>query len=233
MNLTDKNLSIIGEFVILMLTGKEMFKYKKLKLGNTNIYSIASIFIELFLEDKIAFNEDDQVIVTDSTLTGVQCIDEVLKTIHESKKLKKLNGWIEQFYIHFKFCSKVYNSIVKDIIDNEILEKENGEELVDLSKGTFKDSKDIGEHIIQKLRAELLEEGAIDENTIYLALLLDSNKMLRAYFSEYEYKIIKERIEEVAKSNKTRIFKLIKKEITKIETYSALNLVSDIIAGLV
>lgn len=233
MNLTDKNLSIIEEFVILMLTGKEMFKYKKLKLGNTNIYSIASIFIELFLEDKIAFNEDEQVIVTDSTLTGVQYIDEVLKTIHESKKLKKLNGWIEQFYIHSKFCSKVYNSIVKEIIDNEILEKENGEELVDLSKGTFKDSKDIGEHIIQKLRAELLEEGAIDENTIYLALLLDSNKMLRAYFSEYEYKIIKERIEEVAKSNKTRIFTLIKKEITKIETYSALNLVSDIIAGLV
>lgn len=233
MNLTDKNLSIIEEFVILMLTGKEMFKYKKLKLGNTKIYSIASIFIELFLEDKIAFNEAEQVIVTDSTLTGVQYIDEVLKTIHESKKLKKLEGWMEHFYIHSKFCSKIYNSIVKEIIDNEILEKKNGEELVDLSKGTFKDSKDIGEHIIQKLRAELLEEGVIDENTMYLALLLDSNKMLRAYFSEYEYKIIKERIEEVAKSNKTRIFTLIKKEITKIETYSALNLVSDIIAGLV
>lgn len=233
MNLTDKNLSIIEEFVTLMLTGKEMFKYKKLKLGNTKIYSIASIFIELFLDNKIAFNEKEQIIVTDARLTGIQYIDEVLKTIHESKKLKKLDEWMEHFYIHSKFCSKVYNSIVKEIIDNEILEKENGEELVDLSKGTFKDSEDIGEHIIQKLRAELLEEGAIDENTMYLVLLLDSNKMLRAYFSEYEYKIIKERIEEVAKSNKTRIFTLIKKEITKIETYSALNLVSDIIAGLV
>ncbi|MDZ5253635.1 GPP34 family phosphoprotein [Clostridium sp. LIBA-8841] len=189
--------------------------------------------MELFLDNKIAFNEKDQIIVTDARLTGIQYVDEVLKTIHESKNLKKLDGWIEHFYIHSKFCSKVYNSIVKEIIDNGILEKENGEKLVDFSKGTFKDSKDIGEHIIQKLRAELLEERSIDENTMYLSLLLDSNKMLMAYFSEYEYKIIKERIEEVAKSNETRIFKLIKKEITKIENYSALNLVSDIIAGLV
>ena len=184
----------------------------------------------MFLDNKIAFNEKDQIIVTDARLTGIQYVDEVLKTIHESKNLKKLDEWIEHFYIHSKFCSKVYNSIVKEIIDNGILEKENGEKLVDFSKGTF---KDIGEHIIQKLRAELLEERSIDENTMYLSLLLDSNKMLMAYFSEYEYKIIKERIEEVAKSNETRIFKLIKKEITKIENYSALNLVSDIIAGLV
>lgn len=187
----------------------------------------------MFLDNKIAFNEKDQIIVTDARLTGIQYIDEVLKTINESKKLKKLDGWMEHFYVHSKFCSKVYNSIVKEIIDNEILEWEKREELVNFSKGTFKDSKDIGEHIIQKLRAELLEEGAIDENTKYLALLLDSNKMLGAYFSECEYKYVKERMEEVAKSNKTRIFKLIKKEITKIETYSALNLVSDIIAGLV
>lgn len=233
MNLTDSSLTITEEFVILTLTGKEMFKHKKLKVGNTKIYSMASIFIELFLEDKIAFNEKEQVIVTDSNLTGVQYIDEVLKTIHESKKLKRLDGWMEYLYVHSKFCSKIYNSVGKEIIDKRILEGEKGEALEDFSKVTFKDSKNIGEHIIQKLRAELLEEGAIDENTMYLALLLDSNKMLGAYFSEYEYKSIKERMEEVFESNETRIFKLIKKEITKIENYSALNLVSDIISGLV
>ena len=53
-----------------------------------------------------------------------------------------------------------------------------------------------------------------------------------SYFSEYEYKDIKDKIEKIYESKSTDKFKIIKKAITNVETFSALTLITDIIAGL-
>ncbi|WP_066869760.1 GPP34 family phosphoprotein [Clostridium mediterraneense] len=233
MKFTDLKLSIAEEFVILNLLGKEMFKSKKLKIGNTKIYSITAIFIYLLLEDKISLNEKQQLIINDLNPTGVKYIDIILKTINSSKKAKKIDEWIEYFYVHLKLCNDIYNTIVEDILNKNILELKNKDGFLTSSKKDFKDIYNIGDCIIQKIRAELLEDGEIDDNTIYLTLILDANKMLTSYFSEYEYKILKENLEKLYESKEAKNFKLIKKTISSIEMYSTLNLFSDIISGLV
>lgn len=231
MKVKNLELSTTEQFIILDLMGKNLIKNKKVKVGNSKIYSIASIFIDLCFKDKIAFNENQQVIITNSELTGIEYNDIVLKTI-TSKKTMSIKEWIEYFYSHPKLRDSIYNAITQSIIKKDALEVISSPSLLNSSKKSYIDSKNIGDFIVQKLRAELLEDGNIDDNTLSLVILLDENKMLMSYFSEYEYKDIKDKIEKMYEDKATNKFKIIKKAITNIEAFSALTLITDIIAGL-
>ncbi|EQB89793.1 hypothetical protein J2Z44_004001 [Clostridium punense] len=227
MRLIDFNLSITEEFVTLTLLGKSMFKSKKLRLGNDKAYTITSAFIELFLDEKIALNEKQQVVVTNSDLTGKQYIDLILATL-ASKKPMKLIRWIEHLYVNSKLGSNICNSIAESIISKKVLELETKDVLLGNRK-EYKDINNIGDCIIQKIRAELLEDGQIGESTLYLALLADGNKMLMRYFSEYEYKAIKEKMEQLYETKESEKYKVIKKAIDEIE----INSIFALLLGLV
>lgn len=231
MKIKNLELSTTEEFIILDLIGKNLIKNKKVKIGNSKIYSIASIFIDLFLKEKISFDENQQVIIKNSELTGVEYNDIILQTI-TSKKTMSIKEWIEYFYSHSKLRDTIYNTIIQSIIKKDALQVVNSPYLLNSSKKKYIDSKNIGDFLVQKIRAELLEDGNIDDNTLCLIILLDENKMLMSYFSEYEYKDIKEKIEKIYERKSTDKFKIIKKAITNVETFSALTLITDIIAGL-
>lgn len=231
MKIKNIELSTTEQFIILDLIGKNLIKNNKVKVGNSKIYSIASIFIDLYFKDKIAFNEDQQVIINNSKLTGIEYNDIVLKTI-TSKKTMSIKEWMEYFYSHSKLRDSIYNAIVQSIIKKDALEVISSPSLLNSSKKNYIDSKNIGDFLVQKIRAELLEDGNIDDNTLSLIILLDENKMLMSYFSEYEYKDIKAKIEKIYEDKATDKFKIIKKAITNIEAFSALTLITDIIAGL-
>ncbi len=57
--------------------------------------------------------------------------------------------------------------------------------------------KDIITGIIEKIRAELLEDGEISEDVIVLTALMDKVGNLKDYFSKHEQKELKNRIEAV------------------------------------
>lgn len=55
------------------------------------------------------------------------------------------------------------------------------------------------DRVIQKIRAELLEQGALDDATIALAALFEKTQLLKNYFSKYEASSVKQRIREIKK----------------------------------
>jgi hypothetical protein len=55
--------------------------------------------------------------------------------------------------------------------------------------------------IIEKLRAEFLEEGSISEETMALGVLLNKSGIIKRYFSKFEADKLKERLEELKKSD--------------------------------
>ncbi len=57
------------------------------------------------------------------------------------------------------------------------------------------------EVLVQELRANLLEEGEIDLDIVALVLVLDKLTALRQYFSEYEQREIKAKIEKLKSAN--------------------------------
>lgn len=54
--------------------------------------------------------------------------------------------------------------------------------------------------VVEQMRAELLEEGEVTEDTAALAVLLEKGKCLKPYFSDFEWRDMKKRLEELAAS---------------------------------
>lgn len=209
MNINGAELTITETFAVLILNDK---KYNgRIKPGKRRIYLIMSIYIHLFLTDKISLNDKQRVIITDNKLTGVKYIDIVLQTIC-SGKARKIKEWIEYFNAHAKLCKNIYNIIADTIAEKNI--------------------KNISDVIVQKIKADLLEGGNIDENNTCLIALLDGCKMLNTYFTEYECKSIREHLENIHLGTAHDKVKIINKSIKEIELFSIASLIADLIAGL-
>ena len=74
------------------------------------------------------------------------------------------------------------------------------------------------DRVIQKIRAEFLEEGQISEETVLLGCLLDKTSLLKKYFSAYEAKMLKQRLKELRKAPEN---KLINEMIDSVDTLIA------------
>lgn len=61
--------------------------------------------------------------------------------------------------------------------------------------------------IVDKIRAELLEEGTVTDETACLAVLFDKSKMIKTYFSTFEQKELKEKLSELAKRPENKMIK--------------------------
>jgi len=90
-------------------------------------------------------------------------------------------------------------------------------------KGLFKDKTKYApepeavSRVIEKIRAEFLEDGPMTDETVCLTALLDAGGLIRHYFSKVESQTVKSRL----------------KEIRTSETYSAVKEVLETIAALI
>lgn len=72
--------------------------------------------------------------------------------------------------------------------------------------------------VIEKIRAEFLEEGSIQDETIVLGALLQKSSLIKNYFSKFESRKLKERLEEIKKSDAGS---LVKEMVQYIDTIIA------------
>lgn len=120
----------------------------------------------------------------------------------------------------FSFTNKKLTALMEDV--GETLVKE---QCVTSEKGGFfgnltcfiVNPKEV-DFIIQAIRAEILENGAMSEEMIALASLLEKSGQLQRYFSKYEKKQLKERISEIRKDSSN---KLVKEMVDYINTMIA------------
>ena len=68
--------------------------------------------------------------------------------------------------------------------------------------------------VVDLVRAELLEEGEITEDVAALVILLDKGKSLKPYFSTFEQKEMKEKIQAIGK---TPTGKLVREMVEYVE----------------
>lgn len=61
--------------------------------------------------------------------------------------------------------------------------------------------------VVQKVRAEVLEEGVLDQKTIILLALLDKAGLLKSYFSKYESNDLKKRLKEIKQDENHKLLK--------------------------
>ncbi len=217
-----KNLTIAEEFVLLALD-RETNKLKSLFRQHIALYTVMACMVELSLEGKLRFEDDDTVTIIDSAPTGDKSLDRLLSIMMASNRPKKVKKWASYFYNHMFKQHEIYKLAVERLVEKEILEVKNKEILFVIPKKKYVDVTNTRSHIVEKIRAELLEDGKVEEHTIALVLFLHSKKILNDYFSDFERKALKQRIEKLRKEKIFATIKSIDKAIQNMDAAIAVS----------
>lgn len=205
-----KDLSVSQSYLICALN-----KYGKLPSLSLEspVCLLAGGLIDLIFAKCIIVGEDNKLYVINDLTEEHQYLNSLYTFIKNSKPLK-----IEKLASEytFTFSDKHIKLLIKDI----------GASLVSLGYATannvgllrktacFIPNTKIIDNIIQNIRAELLENGAVSDNTIALVSLMDKDKQIKKYFSTYEKDELKLRLKQIKDSDSN---KLVKKMIDYIE----------------
>ncbi|OAS14903.1 GOLPH3/VPS74 family protein [Paenibacillus oryzisoli] len=192
-----KNLSIPQEFVLLALD-RDTNKLKSIFRMHVGLYAVMACMVELSMNGNLAFDQDDTVRISNSASTGEPYLDRLLAII-ASEKPKKLKAWVSYFY-YFK-QKEIYKMVVESLVDKGVLEIQDTEVLFIVPVKKYADVANARNHIVEKIRAELLEKGNVEDHTVALVLFLNIKNMLNDYFSDYEQKTLKQRLVELRKED--------------------------------
>ena len=187
-----KNLSTTQQYFLCVL--KKNGKISSLEMEKTTCLA-ASAVMELLMEDILTF--DGKKLSIQAPLPEKKSYLRQVYDIVAKKQPIKFENAIE--YFSFNFTDKYINGLVEDL----------GESLAELGcvrkeKGGFMNGKTLYipneadvDHIVQNIRAELLEDGEISEDIVVLTALLNKSQDLQRYFSSYEKQALKKRLAEI------------------------------------
>lgn len=190
-----RDLSITQEYLICTLN-------KKGALPSTNPKASVCMIIGGLLEmqmEKCISMEDKKVIVSAELPEHMSYLKPLYDVINQKKPMKAQKV-VETYYA--SFTSKKLNMLLDALLDE--LKSADAVESVKTgllgSKEAFAPKKEAVISVIEKIRAELLEDGDVSEDVIALTVLLDKSGQLKEYFSKYEQKELKEKLEVIRKS---------------------------------
>ena len=190
-----RDLSITQEYLICTLN-------KKGALPSTNPKASVCMIIGGLLEmqmEKCISMEDKKVIVSAELPEHMSYLKPLYDVINQKKPMKAQKV-VETYYA--SFTSKKLNMLLDALLDE--LKSADAVESVKTgllgSKEAFAPKKEAVISVIEKIRAKLLEDGDVSEDVIALTVLLDKSGQLKEYFSKYEQKELKEKLEVIRKS---------------------------------
>lgn len=206
-----RNLSIPQEFVLLALD-RETNKLKSIFRMHVALYTVIACMMELSINGYVTFEDDDTVRISNSAPTGEKYLDRLLEIIATEKPMK-LSKWVSYFY----YRREIYKMVVESLIDKGVLEVENTELFFVVPVKKYSDIANMRNRIVEKIRAELLENGNVEEHTIALALFLSIKNMLNDYFSDFEQTTLKQKLEILRKEDMYKKIKTVDKALESLD----------------
>ncbi|CAN7654163.1 GOLPH3/VPS74 family protein [Paenibacillus sp. LjRoot56] len=192
-----QNLSLPQEFVLLALD-RDTNKLNSIFRMHIGLYTVMACIVELSINGNVTFDNDDTVRISNSASAGEKYLDRLLE-IMIAENPKKLKAWVSYFY-YFK-QREIYKMVIESLVDKGVLEIEDTEVLFIVPAKKYKDVANTRNHIVEKIRAELLENGNVEDYTVALVLFLNTKSMLKDYFSDYEQKMLKQKLEILRKED--------------------------------
>ena len=208
-----EDLSIAQEYLVCAVNEKG-----KLSGFSTErmVCMVAAGLLELQMEGCVSI-EDNRIVVIGELPASMGYLKSMYDLIDQPKPLtldKLLNAY------NYSFSGKALTELTVAIGDS--LEQLGVVtcEMGGLLKSTkcYLPKKGVVDHIIDKVRSELLENGEITDEVIALVVLLEKSRCLKTYFSDYERREIKNRLKEIVNSDEG---KLVKRMVEYIETMTA------------
>ena len=195
-----KKLSITQEYFLCAVNKKGELP----TLSSSEIASclVAGGIMELTKLGFISKDEKKKIIINKPWNNSLPYLAPIYNTIASYKKPKKAEGLLESFA--FSVTNKRLKELVAALRDS-LIEKGCFNEVA--ATGSKKDKiqyipkPELVTQIIEKVRAEFLEEGKISDDVVCLSVLLDETRLIKNYFSKVEVTKMKARIKEVRNSD--------------------------------
>ena len=180
---------------------------KKGELPVLNSSSIASCLVaggimELTEHGFISKDEKKNIIISKPWNNSLPYLAPIYDTIASYKKPKKVQALLESFALGI--TDKRLKELVKAIripLSEQGCFNEVVVEGAKKEKGQYIPKPELVTQIIEKVRAEFLEEGKISEDVLCLSVLLVETNLIKNYFSKVEVNKMKARIKEVRNSD--------------------------------
>lgn len=185
-----RDLSISQEYYLCAVNEKgaiSSFAAEKL------VCLVASALLDMKLADCIEI-ENKRVQVIGDLPEELSFLDSLYDFIHVGKPVK-VEKILEEYTYSMtdkrlkRLMADLGRSMEEDGITKEVVSGLFG------GKSSYVPNQKAVELVIDKVRAEMLEEGTVTEETAALVVLLDISKSMKYYFSKYEQKKIKEKLE--------------------------------------
>jgi len=191
-------LSYTQEFYLCAINSKG--KIPMLKETEISACLMTGGILELLDHGCLRKAEKDKLVVVKELSDKLSHFSSIHETVAAFKKPKNIKALTNEYI--FGLTPKI-NDLVRDI--GASLAKDGYTEILlpksRISKSIrYRPKADATTRVIEKVRAEFLEEGIIDDEVICLTALLIKSGLIKDYFSKVEGDRLKARIKEIRES---------------------------------
>ena len=207
-----RDLSIAQEYMICTVNGKGT-------ISGYNQKAVACLVVSGLLEMQLAkciSINDKKLNVCAELPEDMAYLKPLYNVINQGKPIKVAKA-VESYTVAFtnKKLYELEDALMESLKEASVVEPVKAGVLG--NKESYAPKKDIVTGIIEKIRAELLEDGEISEDIIALTALMDKTGNLKDYFSKYEQKELKNKIETIKKSEAGTLAKEMIEHIEALE----------------
>lgn len=176
---------------------------------------IAGGIMELLNHGYIARVEKDKLVADQTWDDGLPYLKPLYDAIASSKKAKDAKNFTLAFWESNKQRDRLISAFGVSLLEAGCVDELTNQGLTK-KKTKYVPKEKAVTKIIEKIRAEFLEDGALTEETIYLAVLLEKSGLICDFFSKVEQGKLKERIKEVRDSEAYALVKKIRDYIESL-----------------
>lgn len=207
-----KDLSFTQEFFLCALKTK----------GSTTLTNsienatclLAGTLLELLMGGYIEIDTKNKVQIKQALLPEKEYLSSIYEFIQNNKPMK-VETIAEKYAFDFKMPDQLFQLVARSLVKDGVAEEESCRGLLK-NKSCFIPKETEVTKVIEKLRAEFLEQGEISDEVVVLGALLNKSGLIKKYFSKYEVQRLSERLKEI-KYSEAGI--LIKKLVDYIDTW--------------
>lgn len=165
---------------------------------------LAGGLIDLILAKSVAVGTDKKLAIVGKLSEENQHLSSLYTYLKESKPMK-VDGLVSQYA--FTFFDKRLKLLIDEVgVSLSVLGCATAEAGGVFGKTQcFIPDKKTVDHVIQNIRAELLEDGVVSDNMIALVSLMDKSNHIKRYFSKYEKDQLMARLKEIKDSESNKL----------------------------
>ena len=201
-----KELNLVQEYAVCAMAGRKNLKLLRNDYPHI-VCAVGAVFCQMIMDGNLELDEKKRIILTGKVPEGIGYMRELWQKIGDKKPMT-LQRWLQDLTYNFttKKVIFIYDGLIESLREAGCIETVTKKGLFGL-KRLEQVKKDCADAVVEKIRAEFLEEGELSDETMTLSALLYHSGELKRYFSKYEEKEMKKRLKEVKKDELASIVK--------------------------